>query len=72
MPLWVQPKYLDDIVASQEKALAQNEVDLYKIFPPEELLEECDLAKMFKFKRKRFFQRSSSALWTSPLIKRNK
>jgi hypothetical protein len=56
----------------QEAALEANCIDIAKIFPPEQLLKDIDLARIFKFKRKRFFQRSSSAHWNSPLYKKNR
>ena len=72
VPLWVHPSVLNKCIVAQEAALSNHAIDLKKIFPPEDLLKTPDLAKMFARKRKRFFTRSSSAHWNSPMIKKTK
>lgn len=66
IPLWADSKHLEETMSHQLEAIDRKELSIHKIFPPEELLKSCDLNKIFKFKRKRFLKRTSSALWNSP------
>jgi len=49
--------------------MKSKKLNVSDIFPPKELLVDCNLNKIFRFKRKRFYQRTSSAIWSSPMIK---
>ena len=72
IPDWAQPTVLSKHVALQEARVASQVVDIAKIFPPEQLLKTPDLARIFSRKRQRFFVRSSSAHWKSPMLKKTK
>ena len=72
IPQWANTHTLTSFMLDQEAALEANCINVAEIFPPEQLLKDIDLARIFKFKRKRFFQRSSSAHWNSPLYKKNR
>lgn len=69
IPPWAHPSELNGWMHSQEKKVDSRAISIRKIFPPSELLLAPDLARIFKLKRKRFYQRSSSARWDSPLMK---
>ena len=68
IPAWAKADLLRAIMTSQEEGVFTASVDPCLIFPPEDLLQEVDLARIFKVKRRRFFHRSSSAQWDSPLM----
>lgn len=72
IPAWAQPQFLNTWIQSQEEEVRRNMIDITHLFPPEELLKEPDLAKIFRKKRKRFFDRTSSAQWTSPMLKKSR
>ena len=72
IPVWAHPAVLSNLMKNQEDRVDHQALDITKIFPPEELLQDPDLARIFKLKRKRFYQRSSSAHWDSPLMKRSR
>ena len=63
VPLWAASENISKAMRIQNDDTAQS------IFPPEELLKSPDLAKIFPKLRKRFFKRTSSAQWTSPMLK---
>ena len=72
IPAWAQPQFLNTWVQNQEEEVRRNMIDVTQVFPPEELLREPDLARIFRKKRKRFFDRTSSAHWTSPMLKKSR
>ena len=72
VPVWAHSTPLRHVVLKQEEMVVNKDLDPCNIFPPTELLKGVDLARIFKQKRKRFYQRSSSAHWTSPLLKRGR
>ena len=72
VPLWAAPAALTRTMQEQESYVRKHAYITDNLFPPEELLMSPDLSVIFNKKRKRFYQRSSSAHWTSPLIKRKR
>ena len=72
IPTWAQSQFLNTWIQSQEEEMGRNMIDIARLFPPEELLREPDLARIFRKKRKRFFDRTSSAQWTSPMLKKSR
>ena len=72
IPPWAHPTELGKLMHSQEKKVNSRAISIRKIFPPGELLLAPDLARIFKHKRKRFYQRSSSARWDSPMMKKSR
>lgn len=70
VPMWAAPSNLHRIMAEQECLATQRTVE--RIFPPEELLLTPDLSKIFHRTKKRFFKRTSSAQWTSPILKKSR
>ncbi len=60
------------MMKSQEDDLQHDRVDITAIFPPEQLLRDPDLGKIFRKKRQRFYERSSSAHWNSPMYKKSR
>lgn len=72
LPLWALPDSLNMMMKNQEEDLKCNRVNIAEIFPPEQLLRDPDLARIFRNKRQRFYQRSSSAQWNSPMIKKSR
>ena len=69
VPKWAASTSVNRVMSDQERHVVQHPEISDRIFPPEELLLNPDLSNMFNKKRKRFYVRSSSAHWTSPLIK---
>ena len=69
VPKWAASTSVNRVMSDQESRVKQNPEISDRIFPPEELLLHPDLSNVFNKKRKRFYVRSSSAHWTSPLIK---
>lgn len=69
IPLWARQDQLTKAMEHQMEALQKHEISISEIFPPDQLLKKCDLNRIFKLKRRRFFERSSSACWSSPMIK---
>ena len=69
VPKWAASTSVNRVMSDQERHVVQHPEISERIFPPEELLLNPDLSNMFNKKRKRFYVRSSSAHWTSPLIK---
>ena len=72
VPKWAASTSVNRVMSDQESRVKQHPDISDRIFPPEELLLNPDLSNMFKKKRKRFYERSSSAHWTSPLIKKTR
>ncbi|XP_064396891.1 inner centromere protein-like isoform X2 [Halichondria panicea] len=72
LPMWAHPDALNAMMQSQEDDMNRNRVDIAKIFPPEQLLRDPNLGKIFRRKRQRFYQRTSSAHWNSPILKKNR
>lgn len=72
VPKWAAPTLVNRVMNDQESRVKRHPEISDRIFPPEELLVDPDLSNMFKKKRKRFYVRSSSAHWTSPLMKRSR
>ena len=72
VPKWAASGAVNRVMSDQESRVQRHPEIPDHIFTPEELLVAPDLSNMFKKKRKRFFVRSSSAHWTSPLIKRSR
>lgn len=72
IPTWACPPVLNSWMKQQENDIDSRVIDITKIFPPEQLLKDPDLSRIFKRKRKRFYVRSSSAHWDSPLLKKSK
>ena len=70
VPKWAASASVFQLMREQEKNLESRRVNVDGIFPPEQLLCEPDLARIFKEKRRRFFKRSSSAHWVSPILKK--
>ena len=68
IPTWALPSQLNTIMLRQEEKIYDSSVDPCRIFPSAELLKDVDLARIFKQKRKRFYHRSSSARWDSPIL----
>lgn len=68
IPSWAVTSQLKPIMTLQEKQVYELSVDPSNIFPSRELLKDVDLARIFKQKRKRFYHRSSSARWDSPVL----
>lgn len=68
IPGWAITSQLKPIMILQEKQVHDLSVDPSDIFPSRELLKDVDLARIFKQKRKRFYHRSSSARWDSPVL----
>ena len=68
IPVWANPSHLKPIVQQQEERVSDRRLDPCDIFPPNELLKDVDLARIFKHKRRRFYHRSSSARWDSPIL----
>ena len=71
VPVWAAPAAINQVMKEQDMLVHRDGSIPDHIFPPEELLLTPDLAVIFKKKRKRFYVRSSSAHWNSPLIKRS-
>ena len=72
IPPWAHPTELGKLMQSQENKVDSRVLNIQKIFPPDELLLAPDLARIFKHKRKRFYHRSSSARWDSPMLKKSR
>jgi hypothetical protein len=73
IPSWAVTAQLKAIMILQEEKVYDRSINPCNIFPSTELLKDVDLARIFKQKRKRFYHRSSSARWDSPvLLKRGK
>lgn len=73
VPVWAAPSNLHKIVTEQEYHLSHNrDFDIEKVFPPEELLNSPDLDKIFRHRKKKFYKRTSSAQWSSPILKRTR
>ena len=68
IPAWAATAKLKTTMKSQEECVRNSSVDPNTIFPATELLVEVNLAQIFKVKRKRFYHRSSSAHWQSPIL----
>lgn len=68
IPSWATTSKLRTIMVLQEEHVYNGSLDFSDVFPPKELLMEVDLARIFKMKRKRFYHRSSSAQWDSPVL----
>ena len=68
IPSWAATTQLRPYMISQEESVYARIVDPSAIFPSAELLREVDLSRIFKMKRKRFFHRTSSARWDSPVL----
>ena len=66
IPPWAKSDQLRLFMASQEDGINSGLVNPSLIFPPADLMPEVDLARIFRQKKKRFFQRSSSANWDTP------
>lgn len=64
IPQWAQPDQVEKAMENQLEAINKKEIVIQKIFPPEQLLKQCQLAKIFKTKKRRFINRTSSALWS--------
>ncbi len=69
VPMWAHPHILNNWMVLQED---HQKFDVAQIFPPDQLLQMPDLAKIFKVKRRRFYHRSSSAQWDSPMLKKSR
>ena len=70
--MWANPTYLSHHMQQQESYLNHNKITVENIFPPEELLQSPNLMKIFRHPKRRFFKRTSSAHWTSPILKRSR
>ena len=68
IPTWAATAKLRDTMFSQEARVQDCTIDPCDIFPSIELLRGVDLARIFKLKRKRFYHRSSSGRWDSPVL----
>ena len=68
IPPWAKGDKLRVIMAAQEEGVYCGSVNPSLIFPLVELMKDVNLAQIFKVKRKRFFHRSSSAKWDSPVL----
>ena len=68
IPTWALPSQLNPVIRQQEEDIFERELDPCDIFPPNQLLKDVNLAQIFKHKRKRFYERSSSAHWNSPIL----
>ncbi|XP_037788397.1 inner centromere protein-like isoform X2 [Penaeus monodon] len=62
IPPWAQGSQLKLSLINQE----YNPPAMDGIFPPEELLTMPDLSQIFSIQRRRFFKRTSSAIWNTP------
>ncbi|XP_047483678.1 inner centromere protein A-like isoform X2 [Penaeus chinensis] len=62
IPAWAQGSQLKLSLINQE----YNPPAMDGIFPPEELLTMPDLSQIFSIQRRRFFKRTSSAIWNTP------
>ncbi|XP_066962602.1 inner centromere protein A-like isoform X2 [Macrobrachium rosenbergii] len=62
IPTWAQGKQLKASLINQE----YYPPDVNSIFPPEDLLIMPNLVEIFPIARRRFFKRTSSAMWTTP------
>ena len=73
VPMWAVPQNINKTVAEQEyRLLRDKDFDVDQLFPPEELLVMPDLDRIFRHhKKKRFYKRTSSAQWNSPILKKN-
>lgn len=73
VPMWAAPMNLNSIISEQEHLVSRDdEFDVDKIFPPNELLQPPKLEKIFRRAKRRFFKRTSSAQWTSPMLKKTR
>ncbi len=72
VPVWAHPHILNKWMLLQEERLNNQVIKVSQIFPPEQLLKVPDLGRIFKVKRRRFYHRSSSAQWDSPLLKKTR
>ena len=72
IPAWAESRALACVMLDQEAALETNGIDINEIFPPDQLLQDINLSKIFRLKRRRFYHRSSSAHWNSPLYKKSR
>lgn len=71
--MWAAPANLNRLLSEQELVISHdNDFDVEKIFPPDELLQMPDLQRIFRRSKKRFFKRTSSAQWTSPMLKKSR
>ena len=68
IPPWAKGDKLRVIMAAQEEGDYCGTVNPSLIIPLVELMKDVNLAQIFKVKRKRFFHRSSSAKWDSPVL----
>ena len=66
IPSWAKTEQLRPLVSVQEGRVISGLLNPSLIFPPVELMQEVDLARIFRLKKKRFYHRSSSANWDSP------
>ncbi len=64
--MWAAPENLFRALQQQESG----KISVDDIFPPEELLQPPNLEKIFPKVRRRFFKRTSSTQWTSPMLKK--
>ncbi|XP_064085632.1 inner centromere protein-like isoform X2 [Macrobrachium nipponense] len=62
IPTWAQGKQLKASLINQE----YYPPEVNSIFPPEKLLIMPNLVEIFPIARRRFFKRTSSAMWTTP------
>ncbi|XP_068203382.1 inner centromere protein A-like [Palaemon carinicauda] len=62
IPTWAQANQLRSALINQE----YYPPDINTIFAPEDLLSMPDLVEIFPVARRRFFKRTSSAIWTTP------
>ncbi|XP_019864046.1 PREDICTED: inner centromere protein A-like [Amphimedon queenslandica] len=68
VPMWAAPMNLNRIISEQERT----DHDIDSIFPPTDLLQSPNLGKIFGFSKRRFLKRTSSAQWTSPMLKKTR
>lgn len=68
VPMWAAPINLLETIKKQETDDALSTAN--DVFPPEELLQSPNLAKIFPQIKRRFFKRTSSAQWSSPMLKK--
>ena len=72
VPQWAAHNNIKQVMKEQEYFVNHGLLDVEKIFSPEELLLEPELANIFGHVKRRFFKRTSSACWTSPMLKKSK
>jgi inner centromere protein len=71
VPMWAAPTNLNKLLAEQEYRVSHDRnFNVENIFPPDQLLITPQLERIFRIRSKRFNKRTSSAQWSSPILKK--